>query len=47
MSKGLESLFAGFKANGLNKELSRFDIEQRDSVAWRVFYVVAPDVFPT
>ena len=42
-SKDLESLFAEFKANGLNKELSSFNIEQRDNVAWRVFYVVAPD----
>ena len=41
--KDLDSLFAEFKANGLNKELSEFDIEQHDNVAWRVFYVVAPD----
>ena len=41
--KGLESLFAEFNANGLHKELSGFDIEQHDGVAWRVFYVVAPD----
>jgi lactoylglutathione lyase len=40
---GLESLFAEFKANGLEKELSAIDIEQRDGVAWKVFYVVAPD----
>jgi catechol 2,3-dioxygenase-like lactoylglutathione lyase family enzyme len=39
----LESLFAEFKANGLQKEVSGFDIEQHDSVAWKVFYVVAPD----
>lgn len=39
----LESLFAEFKANGLTKELSNFDIEQRGDVSWRVFYVVAPD----
>jgi hypothetical protein len=32
MSEGLESLFAEFKFNGLNEELSRFDIEQRDIV---------------
>ena len=25
------------------KELSAFDIEQHDGVAWKVFYVVAPD----
>ena len=39
----LESLFAEFKANGLQKELSQFDIEQHDDVAWKVFYLVAPD----
>jgi catechol 2,3-dioxygenase-like lactoylglutathione lyase family enzyme len=41
--KHLEALFAEFKANGLQKELSEFDIEQHDGVAWKVFYVVAPD----
>lgn len=41
--KDLESLFAEFKANGLEKELSEFEIEQHEGVAWRVFYVVAPD----
>ena len=41
--KDLEALFAEFKANGLQKELSKLDIEQRDGVAWKVFYVVAPD----
>ncbi len=41
--KGLEALFAEFKANGLQKELSQFDIEQHDGAAWKVFYVVAPD----
>jgi lactoylglutathione lyase len=41
--KGLQSLFAEFKANGLQKELSEFDIEQHDGVAWKVFFVVAPD----
>lgn len=40
---GLESLFAEFNANGLHKELSEFDMEQHDDVAWKVFYVVAPD----
>jgi catechol 2,3-dioxygenase-like lactoylglutathione lyase family enzyme len=39
----LEALFAEFKANGLHKELSEFDTEQRQGVAWKVFYVVAPD----
>ena len=41
--KDLEALFTEFKANGLQKELSEFDIEQHDGVAWKVFYVVAPD----
>lgn len=41
--EGLQSLFAEFKTNGLQKELSDFDCEQRDGIAWRVFYVVAPD----
>jgi catechol 2,3-dioxygenase-like lactoylglutathione lyase family enzyme len=41
--KDLEALFTEFKANGLQKELSDFDIEQHDGVAWKVFYVVAPD----
>jgi catechol 2,3-dioxygenase-like lactoylglutathione lyase family enzyme len=40
---GLAALFAEFKANGLQKELSQFDIEQHGGVAWKVFYVVAPD----
>ena len=39
----LEALFAEFRANGLQKELSEFDIEQHNGVAWKVFYVVAPD----
>jgi lactoylglutathione lyase len=39
----LESLFAEFKSNGLQKEISEFGIEQHDDVSWRVFYVVAPD----
>ena len=41
--KDLESLFREFKTSGLQKELSEFDIEQHDGVAWKVFYVVAPD----
>jgi lactoylglutathione lyase len=40
---GLESLFAEFQANGLQKEISGFDVEQHDDTAWSVFYVVAPD----
>jgi len=41
--KGLASLFAEFKANGLQKEISEFSTEQRGGVDWKVFYVVAPD----
>ena len=37
------SLFAEFKANGLDKKLSEFDTEQQDGITWKVFYVVAPD----
>ena len=41
--KDVEALFAEFQANGLNKELSTFDVERHDDSAWKVFYVVAPD----
>jgi hypothetical protein len=41
--KNLDALFAEFRANGLQKELSEFDIEQHGGGDWRVFYVVAPD----
>ena len=41
--KDLDSLFAEFRANGLQKELSEFSTEQRNGAAWKVFYVVAPD----
>jgi lactoylglutathione lyase len=40
---GLDSLFAEFKSNGLQKEISEFGTEQHDNVSWRVFYIVAPD----
>lgn len=39
---GLEALFAEFKANGLQKELSEFGTEVHGDT-FRVFYVVAPD----
>jgi len=39
-----ESAFGELKGNGLEKELSGFDIERRDDgTSWKVFYVVAPD----
>ena len=40
---GLDRLFAEFQANGLNKTLSEFSVENHGGAAWRVFYVVAPD----
>jgi lactoylglutathione lyase len=41
--KELGSLFSEFRANGLQKELSEFDVEEHGGVSWKVFYVVAPD----
>jgi lactoylglutathione lyase len=41
--KHLDALLAEFRANGLHKELSDFNVEQHGDVAWKVFYVVAPD----
>lgn len=41
--RGLESLFAEFKANGLLKETPDFKVEQHGETEWRVFYVAAPD----
>ena len=37
------SLLTEFKANGLRKESSDFNIERHNDAAWKVFYVVAPD----
>jgi lactoylglutathione lyase len=39
----LESLYAEFQANGLQKPISQFDVERHDGAPWKVFYVVAPD----
>ena len=39
----LESLFAEFKAHGLQTKTSQFEVERHGDAAWRVFYVVAPD----
>jgi catechol 2,3-dioxygenase-like lactoylglutathione lyase family enzyme len=39
----VEALFAEFKANGFEKEISEFDVERHDAISWKVFYVVAPD----
>ena len=41
--EGLTALFDEFKRNGLEKEISEFDAEEHDGIAWKVFYVVAPD----
>ena len=41
--QGLQSLLAEFKAHGLNRERSDFDVEEHGGTAWKVFYVVAPD----
>jgi lactoylglutathione lyase len=41
--KGLEALFAEFQDHGLKKETADFSSEHRGDVAWKVFYVVAPD----
>ena len=38
----VESLFAEFKSNGLEK-LSEFSTERHSDLEWKVFYVVAPD----
>jgi lactoylglutathione lyase len=39
----VEALFAEFKANGLQKEIPTFDIEEHGGASWKVFYLVAPD----
>ena len=41
--KNLEALCAEFNPNSPQEEPSEFEIEQHDGVAWKVFYVVAPD----
>jgi lactoylglutathione lyase len=38
-----ELVFAGFKENGFEKDISGFDIEKHDDASWKVFSVVAPD----
>jgi lactoylglutathione lyase len=39
----LETLVAEFQSHGLDKAKPELKIEQHGGVAWRVFYVVAPD----
>jgi catechol 2,3-dioxygenase-like lactoylglutathione lyase family enzyme len=38
-----ETAFAELKSNGLEKEISGFDIQQHGDIRWKVFFVVAPD----
>ena len=39
----VETAFAEFKANGLEKEISDFDFQKYGETKWKVFFVVAPD----
>ena len=39
----VDALFEELRANGLQKELSDFNFEERGEDRWKVFYVVAPD----
>ncbi len=39
----VEKLFAEFRSNGLEKEISEFAIEENNGTKWKAFYVVAPD----
>ena len=41
--KNVDALLAEFNANGLDKDPAALEIEQHDGIAWKVFYVVAPD----
>lgn len=38
-----ETAFAELKANGLEKEISEFEIQQYGQTSYKVFFVVAPD----
>jgi lactoylglutathione lyase len=39
----VETAFAEFKANGLEKGISDFSTETNNGTNWKVFYIVAPD----
>ncbi|HKZ66950.1 MAG TPA: VOC family protein [Chitinophagaceae bacterium] len=39
----VETAFAEFRSNGLEKEIPDFDIQQYGDTAWKVFFIVAPD----
>jgi lactoylglutathione lyase len=39
----VENAFAEFKSNGLEKEISDFDIQKHGETKWKVFFIIAPD----
>ena len=39
----VEQAFAELKANGLQKEVSDFEINKHGETSWKVFFVIAPD----
>ncbi len=39
----IETAFAEFKSNGLEKEISGFNMQQHGDTKWKVFFIVAPD----
>jgi lactoylglutathione lyase len=39
----LEMIYAEFKSNGLEKELSAFSPHKHGDINWKVFFVIAPD----
>ena len=39
----VEKAFAELKANGLQKEVSDFEINKHGETSWKVFFVIAPD----
>jgi len=39
----LEEVYAEFKSNGLEKELSAFSFQKNGETNWKVFFVMAPD----
>jgi len=41
--ESVEAAATEFKANGLEKEISDFKIEQQGGSSWKVFYIIAPD----
>jgi lactoylglutathione lyase len=41
--ENVETAFAAFKSNGLQKEIPGFDIQQNGDTKWKVFFIVAPD----